>query len=252
MASGVRGGGRRLLHATTHTAVAKIAHGVKRKHGVVGISGNGNFEGREMTNWFTSDLHFGHQRIIELCNRPFVSVDEMNDALIDNWNSVVDNADKVYILGDLAMGNIRESLIRVKQLKGRKYLIPGNHDRVHPCYPQKAPKAEEMRRLYEDAGLTICSLEAKYWSSDMGRHHAWRLCHFPTSGDHTTDDRYPEYRPSLDDGEWLIHGHVHDLWKVKDRQINVGVDVWNFTPVKESTLQAIVRAPVMYDSGFLS
>lgn len=194
-----------------------------------------------MTDFFTSDLHIGHKRIIELCNRPFTSVDEMNAKIAENWNYEVGVDDRVFILGDLAMGSIRDSLDVVKELKGKKFLVPGNHDRVHPCYPQKAAKAEEMRRLYEDAGLTILGLETRYWNSNFGNYNAWRLCHFPTSGDHTTDDRYPEYRPKLEDDEWLIHGHVHDLWRVNGRQINVGVDMWDFFPIRESILHTVVK-----------
>lgn len=185
--------------------------------------------------WYTSDPHFGHKRIIELCNRPFRDVTEMDYILMHNWNSVVADEDTVYILGDLAMGNIQDSLNRVKKLKGNKVLIPGNHDRVHPCYPQKAAKGEQMRRMYEDAGLTIGPLEA---TLDNG----WKLCHFPTSGDHTTEERYPEYRPTVEDGQWLVHGHVHNLWRIKDRQVNVGVDVWNFYPIVEENLRFYMEA----------
>lgn len=197
-----------------------------------------------MTDYFTSDLHLGHERIIDLCNRPFKSVEHMNNQICGRWNEQVTEDDQVFILGDLAMGPIKESLKLVEKLKGKKYLVPGNHDRVHPCYPQKAAKGEEMCRMYEDAGLAILGLEVDYYPLGSALEQnplPWKLCHFPTSGDHTTDDRYPEYRPSLDDNEWLIHGHVHELWAINGRQINVGVDQWDFTPVRESVLRAIIE-----------
>lgn len=51
-------------------------------------------------NYYISDLHFGHYNIMRFDNRPFNSVEEMDKALIDNWNSVVSEGDTVYILGD--------------------------------------------------------------------------------------------------------------------------------------------------------
>ena len=185
--------------------------------------------------WYTSDLHLGHERIIELCKRPFESVQHMNESIVTNWNNVVMDEDTVYILGDLAMGKIYDSLALVATLKGNKVLVPGNHDRVHPCYPQRAAKAEQMRRAYEDAGLTIAPLE-------VTMPNGWKLCHFPASGDHTAEDRYPEYRPTVADGQWLIHGHVHDLWRIKGKQVNVGVDVWNYHPVVEENLSLYAEA----------
>lgn len=186
-----------------------------------------------MTIFYTSDLHLWHERIIELCNRPFSGVEEMNDKIIENWNYEVGYDDTVYILGDLALGTIRESLLIVPKLNGHKLLVPGNHDRVWSGYPHKAQKAEEMLNLYKDAGLTILPEQVSLTNN-------WKLCHFPTSGDNYTDDRYPEYRPTLEPDEWLIHGHVHNLWTVKGRQINVGVDVWDFTPVRQEVLEKII------------
>ena len=51
--------------------------------------------------YFTSDLHLGHENVIKLCNRPFDSIEEMDEALIHNWNRKVTNRDTVYVLGDL-------------------------------------------------------------------------------------------------------------------------------------------------------
>lgn len=51
--------------------------------------------------YFTSDLHLGHKNIIKLCDRPFASLEEMDETLIANWNQVVTNGDTIYIVGDL-------------------------------------------------------------------------------------------------------------------------------------------------------
>lgn len=54
--------------------------------------------------YLISDLHLDHKNIIKYCNRPFSSVEEMNGAIIDNWNEVVKESDFVYLVGDLAFG----------------------------------------------------------------------------------------------------------------------------------------------------
>lgn len=78
--------------------------------------------------FFTSDLHFGHQNILKFCNRPWKTVEEMDKALIENWNSVVGKDDIVFDLGDFAFApNWRWKEI-LSQLNGKHYLILGNHD----------------------------------------------------------------------------------------------------------------------------
>ena len=76
--------------------------------------------------FFIADTHFNHNKIIEYENRPFKNVEEMNEKLIENWNSVVGRIDKVFVLGDFGFYNSKEILDR---LKGFKILIMGNHDR---------------------------------------------------------------------------------------------------------------------------
>lgn len=79
--------------------------------------------------YFTSDLHFGHSKIINHCNRPFRNAEEMDRALIRNWNETVTYDDEVYILGDLTMrgGMFANEILR--QLNGKKYIVQGNHDK---------------------------------------------------------------------------------------------------------------------------
>lgn len=79
--------------------------------------------------YFTSDLHLGHNNIIKFTNRPFNNVEEMNDVLISNFNSIVGKNDTVYILGDLCYRVKREDANHlVSRLNGKKILIIGNHD----------------------------------------------------------------------------------------------------------------------------
>lgn len=78
--------------------------------------------------WFTSDTHFGHKNILvyEKEARPFASIEEMNERIIQNWNSVVGSKDTVYHLGDFAFG--RKNISIAGRLNGNKRLILGNHD----------------------------------------------------------------------------------------------------------------------------
>lgn len=78
--------------------------------------------------FFTSDHHFGHKNIIKYSNRPFNSVDEMNEIMIQKWNEKINIEDEVYYLGDMGLnspGKLRKILER---LNGKIYLIRGNHE----------------------------------------------------------------------------------------------------------------------------
>lgn len=168
---------------------------------------------------FTSDLHLGHMRICELAGRPFSSVDEMNEILIANWNGNVTDDDVVWVLGDFVMGQKSETLPLVEELNGHIRLIPGNHDRVFPSDRQ----IEKWRPQYEAVGIEIMPAECELLPGIL-------MCHFPFEGDSHADDRYTSNRPT-DAGQLLLHGHVHEQWKVRGRQVNVGVDVWDFRPI---------------------
>lgn len=84
--------------------------------------------------WLISDLHLGHVGITQFKSaegnpvRPWTNVDEMNEDLINNWNSVVGEKDVVYNLGDLIFGGHEKNAPLLARLKGKHRLIPGNHD----------------------------------------------------------------------------------------------------------------------------
>lgn len=203
-----------------------------------------------MVTWFTADTHFGHARIIELCNRPFSSVEEMNEKLVDNWNGRVSDEDDVYILGDLALGKLVDSLEYVKLLKGRhKYLIPGNHDKVWAGYPKPGrPVSEAHLDLYLGAGLTILGnggpipFYPNYEEIGYEPRGSWTLCHFPDQGDSHDGDRFDSWRPPAPfKPDIIVHGHVHNKWLTNGPRINVGVDVWGFRPVTEHEIARLSR-----------
>ena len=103
-----------------------------------------------MATWFTADLHLGHTNIIEYCDRPFSDAATMTDALVANWNAVVAETDTVWVLGDVAMGRIEETLGEIHRFRGRKILVAGNHDR---CWHGHGKRAEGWTERYLDAGF---------------------------------------------------------------------------------------------------
>jgi calcineurin-like phosphoesterase family protein/RNAse (barnase) inhibitor barstar len=200
-----------------------------------------------MTTWFTSDLHLGHANIIGYCARPFADVAAMNAGLIERWNARVQHTDTVYVLGDVAMGRITDSLSLVDSLHGSKILVTGNHDRCFGADLDPDGKAASWQQRYLDAGFSEVRHGAVNLSVEMPTDALApgvlpvRACHFPYSGDSGDEDRYVERRPH-DDGGWLLHGHVHERWRWHRRMINVGVDAWDYAPVAESQLAAIITA----------
>lgn len=80
--------------------------------------------------FYTSDLHLGHNNVIEFENRPFKDLDEMDKSIIQKWNNKVSKGDSVYILGDLSFYKGEKTNEILRQLNGNKYLITGNHDSV--------------------------------------------------------------------------------------------------------------------------
>lgn len=82
--------------------------------------------------YFTSDQHLGHPAIIPMQNRSFQDVEDMNRTIINNYNSVVHKDDIVYILGDIChRSTVEKANDLISELKGRKILITGNHDKKY-------------------------------------------------------------------------------------------------------------------------
>lgn len=197
------------------------------------------------TTYFTSDLHFGHARIIELCGRPFASADEMDRALIARWNDVVTPDDTVWVLGDYALGNRQRALSYLAELNGRKMLVIGNHDACDLLSSGGWKKVSE----YQDAGFEAVLPWARFKLPPISDGEAGRkvlLSHFPYDGDSRGADRHVQAR-LRDLGDILLHGHVHEEFRVRRSketgaiQINVGVDRWDYAPVSASALASLIE-----------
>jgi len=182
-----------------------------------------------MTVWFSADFHIGHSKIIEYSSRSFKDVEEMNSEIIRRHNAVVKPEDTVYNLGDFAL---KDNLIPdvLKQLHGTIHLIPGNHDKAHSCH-----KNRKDIQKYMDYGFASVQekMQLKIGNNTVD------LCHLPFLKPDDPDQRYSQWR-TIDKGQFLLHGHVHERWKVKGRMINVGIDQWNYAPVSESTISELM------------
>ncbi len=104
-----------------------------------------NFKFNAEHTFFTSDTHFNHANIIKFCNRPFKDVEQMNDVMIANWNSVIGKDDTVFHLGDFCLGGAAEWTKILDRLNGKIYLIMGNHG---SCSDTSIPEGitQEMTR----------------------------------------------------------------------------------------------------------
>lgn len=364
-----------------------------------------------MSTWLTSDSHFGHRAMAATGKgwRPFATVEEHDETLIENWNKIVKPNDEVWHLGDVGFGNEEGVLGKVQRLNGDKHLIAGNHDPVwsghldgykhqdrwmnffysiqtsgrikisqsehflinhfpyatsyseiepssepatlddewreteYPGYHVNAqgqvrgrfgrvlspwiagtgagylyvaisgvgnktvhalvcaafhgPRPTGMQVAHGDGNNMNNRASNLRWATpssnqlDKVQHGtmthtgprgsanshailteaivgkirasegsvvelaelyrvststirdilAWRTWKEAPRQYPTSQARYDQYRP-WNHGGWLVHGHVHDAWKVRGRQINVGVDMWDFRPVHLDEITALIRA----------
>lgn len=163
----------------------------------------------------------------------------MNQAILNTINSTVTPEDELYILGDVAMGQLELTLPRIEEIICPVTIVLGNHDRPHPAWG--APQAERDIRwwpLYE--GLRNVRRVCIASAVTLGKQPVL-LSHFPYQRDERHGDRFLEFRPA-DLGDWLLHGHVHQDWKQSGRQINVGIDAWGGQIVSEDDIFALLEA----------
>lgn len=184
--------------------------------------------------WFTADTHFGHKAMARTGKgwRPFDTLAEHDEHLIQQWNASVRPGDQVWHLGDVGMGHEQSTLACVARLNGTKHLIAGNHDPVWSGHRQSHRHQRAWMSLFESVQT--------FARRRIGKGENFLLSHFPYSGDHVSEDRFAEFR-LRDTGLWLLHGHVHDEWAVRGRQVNVGVDVRCWRPVSLDEVVSIFR-----------
>lgn len=157
--------------------------------------------------FFTADTHFNHKNIIQYCNRPFSSVEEMNETMIENWNRVVREEDVVYHLGDFGFGNYKSIL---KRLNGKIFLVIGSHDKQAWKY---RGRFIEMSPIIEYKEFTLCHYAMRVWNKSH-----YNSCH--------------------------LFGHSHGTLEGQGKSFDVGVDCWNFTPLSiEQVREKMISLP---------
>ena len=151
--------------------------------------------------FFTADTHFGHKNVIKYCNRPYSSVEEMNEAIVARWNETVGELDTVIHLGDFSFLSPSFSREIMNRLNGHIILVRGNHDSdkiIDPCG-------------FSDV---VDYLDLKV--NDGGMHQPISCMHYPLA-----------VWPSSHFGAWHLHGHSHGTYTIgKGKILDVGWDVW--------------------------
>ena len=172
--------------------------------------------------FFTSDTHFGHSNIIKYCNRPFKNAEEMNQALVDNWNKVVPPDGIVFHLGDFAFRTTNSAIKHIiESLNGQIYITWGNHDR------EKQIRKALCKKLIVEADLLEITVKDDELVDDYQK---VVMCHYPLLAWHGNHRGY-----------WQFFGHCHgNVESNKPVQIDVGVDVTNFTPLSWQDAKTII------------
>jgi calcineurin-like phosphoesterase family protein len=163
--------------------------------------------------FFIGDTHFGHKNIIKYSDRPFDTVREMDEALIQNWNSVVSPQDTVFHLGDFffAQGSGRDKMAEeswrmsiLRRLNGQIHLVIGNHDEhlKRDFLPGKMHDIYRLRVLSNILG------------SEMD--HTFFLCHYAM-----------RTWPGKHKGVLHLYGHSHGNLPGFGNSMDVGVDCHN-------------------------
>lgn len=152
--------------------------------------------------WFTSDEHMGHRNIIKYTNRPFDSVEEMDEIIIQRHNEVVEDGDTVIHAGDYTLVSNRENVERkyIQRLNGKHIFISGSHDK----WLGKKHPIQIFERTFNSVLFVICHYAL----------HEWALSHY---------------------GSYMLYGHSHNRLFENNQEpvgkvLDIGVDGHNFYP----------------------
>ena len=159
-----------------------------------------------MKTFTTSDIHLFHKNILkfEPESRPFSSLNEMHTVIINNWNNVVDIDDTVYIIGDVSFGKLTATVDILTRLNGNLILIKGNHD----------------HELLRKPSFSNCFIRIENFLEIKVNGQEYTLCHYPMLSWNKSHIN-----------SYQLFGHLHSRWKGNNKQLNVGMDCHNLTPI---------------------
>jgi calcineurin-like phosphoesterase family protein len=174
--------------------------------------------------WFTSDIHFGHKKIIEFCATTrghFNNVEEMNQGIIKRWQEQVAPDDTVYILGDVFFTSATEAKSILSQLPGKKHLILGNHDKM---IRSDVGIQEYFESIHEYLTVVIDGIKVVMFHFPI---YEWDNMHY---------------------GAYHVYGHVHGRAEVDGRCMDVGIDsrsdnsLWSWEEVNDILSKEPIRS----------
>jgi len=156
--------------------------------------------------FFTSDEHLGHNRVREYSNRPFSSIEEMDDEIIKRNNEIVKDDDIVVHGGDFSLIRNRGIVHKkyVSRLKGKHIFIVGSHD-----YWLDRSHHEIWEKRIEDSYVVVCHYAMRVW-------------------------------PRSHYGSWQLYGHSHGRLEPIGKQLDIGVDNNNFYPFSFEEIEEIM------------
>ena len=169
-----------------------------------------------MEIFFTSDNHFGHKNIIEYCQRPFETVEEMDETMIERWNAVVKPNDTICHLGDFTLGGKNTAKKYFKQLHGQITILMNiwHHDKHW---------IKGLSNRWDELHIYVTPLPPMFVIESKP---PIVLCHYPLA---VWDRKHYD--------SWHLHGHSHGRYKGEGFIMDVGVDANEFTPVRLETVK---------------
>ena len=163
--------------------------------------------------YFTSDWHLSHINIMKYSNRPFSSVEEMNDTIISNFYDTVKPGATIYFLGDFSFDRVITENFFTKLPKNIHFhFISGNHHKKTKNIIERfVDSYSNMKDIkINERKITLCHYAMRVWNCS----------HF---------------------NSWQLYGHSHGTLSSVGKQCDVGVDDWNFFPVRFEQIEEYMK-----------